>query len=190
MYHKEKIGSKHVGELIKMLHRIYSPDSIRKCIPEELIETCNLFPGICLIVSKENINRIEVISRRAVYMGKTVGIVIKGTPYPYPEFLQSIYRCTGDIRAAIEAYPQGVKAFLYGNDILVASVKRIYRDFGAGDIVGVIDSEDGSVIGIGRASMKPEDLERAIARGEKTRVAVKNIFDLGWFLRILKPIEE
>lgn len=190
MYHKEEIGSKHARELIEMLLRIYSPDSMRKCIPERLSEICGLFPDICLIVSTGDIHEIRGISRRAVYMGRTVGIVIRGTPYPYPAFLQSIYRCTGDIRAAIEAHPQGVRAFLYGNDILVASVKRIYRDFRAGDIVGVIDSEDGSVIGIGRASMTPEDLEEAISRRENTRVAVENIFDLGWFFRILKPVEE
>ncbi len=172
-------------KLVSILSKAYRRSEILTCIPQKLRITCNLYPGICILTAIDRDPGLEHL-----YMGTPVGIVIKGKTYPYPDLLQRIYRCVGEIRSAVEAEPQGVKAFLYGNDLLVASVKKIYRPFKRRDIVGVIDTEDGRVIGIGRASLDHEEIFRARAAGKDTKAAVENIFDLGWFLRILKPMAE
>lgn len=172
-------------DIIEILSRSYKRSEIEKCFPKKLAITCNLYQGICIVTAIDKDPGFDPL-----YTGWPVGIVIKGKAYPYPELLNMMYRCAGRIRSAVEARPQGVRAFLYGNDLLVASVNKIHRPFGRGDIVGVIDPEDGRVIGIGRASLDPEEIYRAISMGRDTEVVVENIFDLGWFLRTLKPVGE
>lgn len=184
MRDREKIRI-YKEKLVWILSKAYRRSEILSCIPQKLGITCNLYPRICIVTA---IDREPGLKH--LYIGAPVGIVIKGEIYPYPDLLQKIYECTGEIRSAVEAGPQGVRAFLYGNDLLAASVKKIYRPFGRGDIVGVIDTEDGRVIGVGRASLDPEEILRARAAGRNTEAAVENVFDLGWFLRILKPVAE
>ncbi|HWQ16496.1 MAG TPA: PUA domain-containing protein [Sulfolobales archaeon] len=172
-------------KLLGILSRAYRRSEISRCIPQTLEITCNLYPGICIVTAIERETGLKHL-----YAGSPVGIIINGEIYPYPDLLQEIYRCTGDIRSAVEAGSHGVKAYLYGNDLLVASVEKIYRPFRRGDIVGVIDTDDGHVIGVGRALLDPAEILRVRAMGRGTEAAVENIFDLGWFLRVLKPIAE
>ncbi|MEM2204447.1 MAG: PUA domain-containing protein [Sulfolobales archaeon] len=172
-------------KLLGILSRAYKRTEIIKCIPQRFKITCNLYPGICIVTAIES-----EIDLKYMYAGSPVGIIINGEIYPYPGLLQEIYRCTGDTRSAVEAGSQGVKAYLYGNDLLVASVEKIYRPFRRGDIVGVIDPSDRRVIGVGRALLDPREILRAKAMGRDTEAAVENIFDLGWFLRVLKPVAE
>ncbi len=171
--------------IVKTLLRAYRMSEIEGCIPKKLSITCDLYPGLCIVTAM-----YRDPGFKPIYLGSPVGIVIEGKIYPHPDLLLEIYRCTGSIRSAVEAEPQGVRAFLYGNDLLVASVGKIYRPFRRGDIVGIIDPEDGRVVGIGRASLDHVDIYKARSMGRDTEVAVENIFDLGWFLRKLKPVGE
>jgi len=85
---------------------------------------------------------------------------------------------------------QGVKAFLYGNDVLVASVQRIIEPFERGLPVAVIDSFDNEIIGVGIAAIDARELEELRARGEVLRPAVLNVFDLGASIRSEKLFME
>lgn len=180
-----------VEDLIKMVRRIFKGEEINRCIPRNIRISCNIYPGICLLIGDGPAeDRIAQLGIKPLFMGRIVGVAFDGKIYPSPWLLEDLYRCIGKIRSAIEAAQQGVKAFLYGNDLLVASVNKIYGPFKRGDIVAIIDPADGRVIGVARAAMAPREIERARSRGRLTDVAAKNILDLGWFLRVLKPVEE
>lgn len=84
---------------------------------------------------------------------------------------------------AVVAKPQGVKAFLYGNDLLVTSVERFLEPIEKNLYVAVIDSEDMRAIGIGKLVIDPKDLNKLIAEGRILELVVKNEFDLGVLLR-------
>lgn len=87
------------------------------------------------------------------------------------------------IGCAVVAKSQGVKAFLYGNDLLVSSVERFLHPIEKGVYVAVLDKEDMKVIGIGKFVINPEDFDRHVKEGKMLIPVVENIFDLGIFLR-------
>jgi ribosome biogenesis protein Nip4 len=87
------------------------------------------------------------------------------------------------IGCAVVAKSQGVKAFLYGNDLLVSSVERFLHPIEKGVYVAVLDKEDMKVIGIGKFVINPEDFDRYVKEGKMLITVVENIFDLGIFLR-------
>jgi len=88
-----------------------------------------------------------------------------------------------EIGCAVVAKSQGVKAFLYGNDLLVSSVERFLHPIEKGVYVAVLDKEDMKVIGIGKFVINPEDFDRYVKEGKMLIPVVENIFDLGIFLR-------
>ncbi|MEM2862888.1 MAG: hypothetical protein QXW20_05230, partial [Ignisphaera sp.] len=49
--------------------------------------------------------------------------------------------------------------------------------------VAVLDSEDMSVIGIGKLVIDPSDLGKLLSEGKVLALVVKNVFDLGILLR-------
>ncbi len=102
---------------------------------------------------------------------------------PSPWFFEELAKMRGSMACAALVAEQGVKAFLYGNDVLVASVLRIYEPFPKGSIVAVVDASDGRVIGVGRAAMDGESIEKAKRMGRMLSVAIINVFDLGVLLR-------
>ena len=103
-----------------------------------------------------------------LYSGKWIGVVFGNKPYLSPLLYEEIYRDIGEYRAAIMVGEKGVKNFLYGNDILPASIVREYDPINT--IVAVIDEKDHSVIGVA----KPIGAHKRIHR---------NIYDIGLFLR-------
>lgn len=103
-----------------------------------------------------------------LFSGKWVALQIKGELAPSVPLVEKIYSHEG-YRAAIVVAEKGVKAFLYGNDVLPASVLEKHPP--VENIVSVIDSSDYRIIGF--------------AKYDKHRDVYKNIYDLGIFLRIL-----
>lgn len=169
-------------QILRILGRAYSPEEIERVLDAASARIyCGIYRGLCILSTGGE-------EGGELYSGEAVGIVIGERAYPLPSLLEKLYRSSGR-RACVEAKPQGVKAYLYGKDLLATSVEKIHRPFERNTIVGVLDASDGAVIGVGRAMLGPEDLE---APGlDRDRVAaVKNIFDLGWFIRILKPERE
>lgn len=84
---------------------------------------------------------------------------------------------------AVVAKQQGVKAFLYGNDLLVLSVEKFLHPIEKGLYVAVIDPEDMNAIGIGRLVVDPKDFNKYLSEGKVLLPVVENVFDLGALLR-------
>ncbi len=103
-----------------------------------------------------------------LYSGRWIGLIIDDYPYLSPVLYEEIYMEHG-YRAAVIARNKGVKAFLYGNDILPISVQRVYGP--KKYPLAVIDSSDHKVIGV--------------VRWDPRRKIYRNIYDLGLFLRTL-----
>jgi ribosome biogenesis protein Nip4 len=178
-------------DFVKIVRKNFRGEEIDRCIPKNVRISCNIYPGICLLIGDgPSEDRIAQLGIKPLFVGRVVGVIFEEEIYPSPWLLEDLYRCTGKIRSAIEAIQQGVKAFLYGNDLLVASVNKIHGPFKKGDIIAIIDPVDGRVIGVARAAMNPGEIERARSIGRLVDVAAKNILDLGWFLRVLKPVED
>ncbi len=81
------------------------------------------------------------------------------------------------------AKTQGVKAFLYGNDLLLASLDRIIEPAERGWYVAVLDPEDMLAVGIGRLLISPHQIPELIREGRMLIPVVKNVFDLGLTVR-------
>ncbi len=103
-----------------------------------------------------------------LFSGKWIGIVIGNKPYLSPLIYEEIYNDLREFRAAIIVKEKGVKNFLYGNDILPASIIKEYEP--TNTIVAVVDEKDYSVIGVA----KPIGINKKV---------YKNIYDIGLFLR-------
>ncbi|RLG85170.1 MAG: hypothetical protein DRO39_06275, partial [Thermoprotei archaeon] len=109
-------------------------------------------------------------------------------PIPTPWLYELLFRCLGRVVAAVEVGVQGVRAFLYGNDILLQSVERLYPPIKRGGYVAVIDPADGRVIGVARALYdyrSIESLVEGLKRGsaDPNAPVFENVFDLGCFVR-------
>lgn len=102
----------------------------------------------------------------AIYSGAWVGVLVGGMVAPSPEVYERAFRAAGP-RAAAVAADQGVRAFLYGNDLLLESVLELYEPLD--DLVAVVDALDWRVVGV--------------ARWDRARRVFKNVYDLGMFLR-------
>lgn len=120
---------------------------------------------ICVLY--EPIGRVE-LKPIALFSGKWAGLSVKGVVVPSIQLLNEIYSGKGPT-AAILVAEQGVRAFLYGNDVLTESVIKAYPP--ANGVVGVIDAADMRVIGVAKFSKKEGVYE--------------NIYDAGIFLRLL-----
>jgi len=121
---------------------------------------------------------------RILSLGLLIGFIRENIFIPSPLFLEEIYFLTKGIRGAVVAREKGVKAFLYGNDLLYESVDKIYEPFRRGYIVGVIDKHDKRVIGVGLAAADLEEIKKWSNDPEyRIKPVVYNKFDLGFFLR-------
>ncbi len=84
---------------------------------------------------------------------------------------------------SVIASEQGVKAFLYGNDLLLASFKGFIEPIEKGMYVAVLDSSDMMPIGIGKLVVDPREIDELRRNGRVLEVIAKNVFDLGRLLR-------
>ncbi len=87
------------------------------------------------------------------------------------------------IGCAAVAKAQGIKAFLYGNDLLLASLDCIIEPAERGWYIAVLDPEDMFAIGIGRLLVSPYEIPKLLREGHMLTPIVKNIFDLGLTVR-------
>lgn len=135
----------------------YDPDRLFK---GSLAYTC--FNNKCFIYQ----NGPGFNGASLLYSGLWIGVLLDNKPYLSPVIYERIYSEKG-FRAAIVVGEKGVKAFLYGNDVLEQSIIRKYPPLDGP--LAVIDASDHSVIGV---------VEPAKQRG-----VYRNIYDLGMFLR-------
>ena len=102
---------------------------------------------------------------------------------PSPHLFNLARNAGFDYGCAVVAKPHGVKAFLYGNNLLVASVERFLHPVEKGMYVAIVDSEDMMAIGVGRLVVSAREFEELLAKGDMTAAVVINMFDLGVVLR-------
>jgi hypothetical protein len=140
--------------------------------PEEYINqgvrlTC--INDFCAIHSEEiSARELRLCGLRVIYEGLWLGVYTKKTVLPSTTLASRIIRERG-LRSAIIVSDQGVKAFLYGNDILPESVIKKYPS--KIGIYTVIDHSDNEVIGFSKWSSRKN--------------VYVNLYDVGIFLRIL-----
>lgn len=133
----------------------YLPSTLKYlCIDREL----------CVIYgSHQNRGRI-----RYIYENSWTALYVKKTIAPSTTLVEDIYRKHG-VKAALYVREQGLKAFLYGNDILPESVVRIIPPYHG--MYSVIDPEDNAIVGF--------------ARWNSGKKVYENIYDIGIFLRTM-----
>lgn len=135
----------------------YDPDRLLR---GKLAYTC--FNSKCFIYQ----DGLRFDGASLLYSGLWVGVLLDNKPYLSPVIYERIYSEKG-IRAAVVIGEKGVKAFLYGNDVLEQSIIKKYPPLDGP--LAVIDASDYSVIGV--------------AEPAKQRGVYRNIYDLGMFLR-------
>lgn len=140
---------------------------------------------ICLVPKAILSNTITIIKQLKVLSLGVIAGWIKNRSIFIPSIhLFSLARDEGFSHGcSVVAKPHGVKAFLYGNDLLVVSVDKFLYPIEKDSYVAVIDSEDMRVIGIGRLVVDPKDFEKFVIEGKILKPVVENVFDLGILLR-------
>jgi len=148
-----------IKELYSVNPEYYIPPSTRlTCIDE-----------FCIIHSEvSSTQELRTSGLRVIFEGTWLGVYTRGLILPSILIARRIFRDQG-VQAAILVAERGVKAFLYGNDILPESVIKIYPP--SRGIYAVIDGVDNEIVGFTRWS-------------SEKRVYV-NLYDLGIFLRLL-----
>ncbi len=161
-YRVRRLTRREEGVLNRVIRRLgMEPRSLYR---DPLWITC--FDESCMIYSRID-NGLGGV--RILYSDGWIGVYRKDVLAPSPQLYEEIYRVKG-IRAAAIVKQEGVKAFLYGNDVLSIS---IIEEVPPLDVpVAIIDGSDGRVVGIG--------VRRIDGRG---RVYYMNVFDLGVFIR-------
>jgi len=155
-----------LNELKSCIRDLYSVDP-EKYIPKYTRLTC--ISELCIIHSEEECaQRLRLSSIRVIYEGYWLGVYVKGVVLPSTVLATKIIQERG-LSAAIIITDHGVKAFLYGRDILPESVIKTYPS--SRNIYAVIDHSDHEIIGF--------------SKWDDSRKVYVNLYDLGLFLRIL-----
>ncbi|MGC8982339.1 MAG: hypothetical protein ACP5KA_01065 [Desulfurococcaceae archaeon] len=126
------------------------------------------FDEICIISAYDPRYTLDIANVTILYSGMWVAIHVKNVLAPSIPLVKSIYDKTG-VKAAIIVAEKGVKAFLYGNDILAESVVKVIPPHVG--LYAVVDSTDGEIVGF--------------AKWNGTKKVYENVYDLGVFLRAL-----
>ena len=149
-------------------------------VKEPLLKYC--YNGICFIVSSsENVRKADLMKEfNVVFGGEVIGIVYRGYVFPSLNVYERVFHETGEFRAAIIANEEGVKNFLYGNNLYASSIIEYYEPID--NIVAIIDNVDMKAIGVAKPIVHGRRLREYIQR-KLERPVYENIFDLGLFLR-------
>lgn len=162
---KKKMGVLSISvreKIAKRLKELYDVDP-SNYVPPALRYTCYL-KDLCVIYG----SKLNAADLTVLYEDSWIALYIKKQFIPSISIVRSIYSNHG-VKSAIIVGEQGIKAFLYGNDVLPDSVISIIPP--AKDLYAVIDSSDDEIVGF--ASWDP--IKKIYA----------NIFDIGMFLRVL-----
>lgn len=160
---KGKLPSKIREELVDYVRRAYGED-VASQIPHKLRYVC-FEPDFCLIYAPIGLSEEKLT---LIYEGAWIATYTRGLVVPSIPFSSKVFSVKGPA-VAIEVSEQGVKAFLYGNDILPISVIRVIPP--RLGVYAVIDSTDGAVIGF--------------VKWNNTKAVYENVYDAGVFLRKL-----
>ncbi|MCY0868247.1 MAG: hypothetical protein OWQ48_03335 [Desulfurococcus sp.] len=156
-------GRQLVARLYRILEEVFNA-RLERYISGRLEYTCINNTCIVYEASTGFTERNLVV----LYMSSWIAIVVRGEVVPSITLADRIFREKG-YRATIIVGDKGVKAFLYGNDILPESIVEKHEPVDS--IVAVVDSSDYEILGF--------------AKYNPRRRIYENIYDLGVYLRIL-----
>ena len=127
------------------------------------------------------IEKIEASGRYPYSAGIYVGRLRRRKPtlIPSADFLTYLYSVLGRPLRALTVSESGLKPFLYGNDILKASIIRCHPPIDEGEVVGVL-GRDNVVYGVGLSKIASC---REIQGLKPTDPVALNVFDVGWYVR-------
>ncbi len=131
----------------------------------------------------KHIASIDLGDVEVVAEGALVGWVKGRNFVPSTQLFELLKELGCENRCWVVAEEHGVKAVLYGNDLLVTSTKEISPYAKKGWYVAIVDPSDGRVVAVGRLCIDSEELKRAREEGRMLEVVVKNVFDLGMAIR-------
>ncbi|ADV64644.1 hypothetical protein Desmu_0325 [Desulfurococcus mucosus DSM 2162] len=155
------------GSIRMRLHRVlrdvYGVDPV-EYVEGRLGYTC--IDNVCLIYVADAAAPLG--NTPVIYMGSWVAVLVSGELAPSIPLVEKIYKDKG-VRAAIIVREKGVKAFLYGNDVLPESI--VEKREPVEGLVTVVDSSDHGIVGF--------------AKWDPVRKVYRNIYDLGVYLRLL-----
>jgi ribosome biogenesis protein Nip4 len=136
------------------------------------------------LLSKDVLETVNILlqSGRVPYSaGIYVGRLRRKEPsfIPSTDFLQYVYSSLGRILKALVIGGEGIKPFLYGKDVLKASVRKCIPPIKKSDIVSIV-GEDQYVYGLGLSTIGSCDEISSLKRTDPVAI---NVFDVGWYLR-------
>ncbi|MEM0026396.1 MAG: hypothetical protein QXT53_00485 [Ignisphaera sp.] len=171
-------------EFIKTCFDEYAMSSIKNGFHIALFSSLKGWTKVMLYPARFNDAVFKSISSiNVVGAGILAGWIWGGRFIPSPHLYNFIKVFTKKMGCGIIAKPQGIKAFLYGNDLLLASFEEGLPPVLKGRPVAVIDREDYTAIGIGIASLDLKEIESLQKKGKMLIPIVKNVFDLGIHIR-------
>lgn len=151
-------------KLEKMIYELYGVDP-SEFIPKNTRYTC--FNELCIICS-HSIEALNMLSAMKLFAGKWIALYRNKILAPSIPLVNEIYSRAG-LKAAVLITDKGIKAFLYGKDVLPESIIKVIPP--SKGLYAVIDQYDNEVIGF--------------VRWNPIRQVYENIYDAGIFIRLL-----
>lgn len=175
----EDVGSRIRSEL----QSLFQVDVVGLLNPYSMLVLCTALFTEAYLVSDELLSIIKKLwsaSRNPYSAGIYLGRLRRRKPCLIPSTMlaSAVFSRLGRYVNSVVVSDSGLKPFLYGRDVLKASVIKAYPKILEGNPTFVLGI-DGYVYGVGIAAASSEDLERL----NESEVVVKNVFDVGWYLR-------
>lgn len=175
----EDVGSRITSEL----QSLFQVDVVGLLKPYSRLVLCTALFTEVYLISDELLNIIKKLwsaGRNPYSAGIYLGRLRRRKPYLIPSTMlaNTVFSRLGRYVNSVVVSDSGLKPFLYGKDVLKASVIKAYPKILEGNPTFILGS-DGYVYGVGIAVVSSEDLERL----DESEVVVKNVFDVGWYLR-------
>lgn len=170
-------------QLIYELSSIFQCNIVEALTPYERLIICSGIFSEAYFVSDALLEVVKMLwerGRNPYCVGVYAGRIRKHKPYIVPSITLAniIFSKLGTYTNSVVVSEDGLKPFLYGKDVLKASVIKTYPKLipnGYAFIVG----PDGQVYGLGIAKVSDEELPQL----NNNEVVVRNVFDVGWYLR-------
>ncbi|MEM0361779.1 MAG: hypothetical protein QXY36_01420 [Sulfolobales archaeon] len=171
------------GRIRSELQLLFQVDVVGLLNPYSRLLLCTALFTEAYLISDELLNTIKKLwsaGRNPYSAGIYLGRLRKRKPYLIPSTIlaSAVFSRLGRYVNSVVVSDSGLKPFLYGRDVLKTSVIKAYPTIVKGSPTFVLGI-DGYVYGVGIATTNGED----IGRLDESEVVVKNVFDVGWYLR-------
>ncbi len=175
----EDLRARLVGELFNIFHR----DITSVLTPYNKFLICSaLFTEVYLVTDQllQAVKALWRANRNPYSAGLYVGRLRKSKPHIIPSVMlaNAVFSKLETYKNSVAISEEGLKPFLYGKDVLKASVVRTYPKIVPNNYVFVLGL-DGQVYGLGISRVGEEEMGKL----RDDEVVVRNVFDVGWYLR-------